>query len=546
MESQLTPERLTQPTAREQLIQRRLEEFEHAILGFAAGNFDAVPEMTGEDEMLDAIAGGMAMLGEELRATKVSKHYLTDVLDAIPDLLVVLEVDGTIFQINRSVRETLDFEQGELLGRMAGELFASEVPSVVPSKLARLRDTGPISNVSAKLATKHGEEVPVRLSLSVMPQFYESERKTRIVLVARDVTAENRTQKELVHVNQDLERLVSTLEHRTREMDVISEMGEVLQSCHIAEEAFSVLGSFLPKVFPSNRGSVCMTTPSGTLLEAGVTWNDFPDDMRQRVFTPDQCWALRRGRLHHTTMAAAGSAVRCQHVDPAFEGSYGCIPMMAQSEEIGVLHLRSIDPSDDFDGAKMRVAHTIAEHIALALANISLRESLRQKSVRDPLTGLFNRRYLEETMERELHRANRAEATIGMIMLDIDHFKDFNDTHGHDAGDSALREVARVLLGHTRGEDIACRIGGEEFAVVLPDASLEETYQRADTLRKEVFALTLDFNEKEIAPVTISAGVAAAPEHGEDLKTLMKAADRALYRAKSEGRDRVVRASDDT
>lgn len=536
---------MTQPddaSTRAALIERRLEEFERAILSLARGHFDDVPEMTGEDEMLDAIASGIAMLGEELRATTVSKDYLDDLLDAMLDILIVLAPDGTVLQANRAAREVLGFEETDLIGRQVGALFVGEVPSISPHRLAGLRDAGPTSDVQATMTTNDGGQIPVLLSLSNMAEQSTSELSTRIVLVARDITERSRAQREIERANRDLENLVHVLEHRTQQLDIIGELGEVLQSCHTTGEAFEVLGSFLPKLFSAKRGAVCLTTPSGNVLEAHTTWHGFPDDARERVFSPDQCWALRRGRAHFANTSERGAAVRCRHVDADFEGSYVCIPMLAQSEAMGVLHIRTADASEAFGDAEMRVAHTVTEHIALALSNITLRESLRSQSIRDPLTGLFNRRYMEETMERELHRATRAGGTLGMIMLDIDHFKSFNDTFGHEAGDAVLREVAGVLSDQTRGEDIACRIGGEEFAVILPDASLEDTFKRADDLRAKVSGLKLQYRRESLATVTMSAGVAAAPEHGKDFDALLRAADSALYRAKAEGRDRVVAA----
>jgi len=190
----------------------------------------------------------------------------------------------------------------------------------------------------------------------------------------------------------------------------------------------------------------------------------------------------------------------------------------------------------------VQIITTIAEHIALAISNLRLKETLRQQSIRDALTGLFNRRYMEETLERELRRAKRENKPVGIIMIDIDFFKDFNDRIGHGGGDALLRELGAFLINSTRGGDVACRYGGEEFLLVLPDANLEDAGRRAEEMRKGVKALRVDYLGKTFAKCSISLGVAVFPENGETSEVLLNAADKALYRAKNEGRDRVVLA----
>jgi diguanylate cyclase (GGDEF)-like protein len=165
---------------------------------------------------------------------------------------------------------------------------------------------------------------------------------------------------------------------------------------------------------------------------------------------------------------------------------------------------------------------------------------LRSQSIRDPLTGLFNRRYMEETLEREVRRAQRAGRPMAVLMMDLDHFKRVNDDFDHDAGDALLREIGAALLRNLRREDVACRFGGEEFVLVLPEASLPDAERRAEELRGEIKRLRVSDKGRLLGPVTISIGLAAYPEHGLAGDALLHAADSALYRAKREGRDRVV------
>jgi diguanylate cyclase (GGDEF)-like protein/PAS domain S-box-containing protein len=168
---------------------------------------------------------------------------------------------------------------------------------------------------------------------------------------------------------------------------------------------------------------------------------------------------------------------------------------------------------------------------------------LRELSVRDHLTGLFNRRYMEETLERELLRASRTGLSMDILMMDVDDFKQLNDNFGHAAGDAVLRELGALLIGHFRGEDIACRYGGDEFVIVLLDASLEKTRERAERLCELIHHLNVQFEGQVFKEITLSVGIAAFPEHGSTSAEILKAADTALYLAKRDGRDRVVVAT---
>ncbi len=185
----------------------------------------------------------------------------------------------------------------------------------------------------------------------------------------------------------------------------------------------------------------------------------------------------------------------------------------------------------------------MSEYLGLALGNFRLQQTLRYQSVRDALTGLFNRRYLEESIAREVARVARDNQELGIIMFDLDHFKRVNDHYGHDMGDAVLRQLGEVLLHHVREEDIACRYGGEEFTVILPGADTEVSRQRAEELRQLIEAMKVQWGGQVIGNLSVSLGVACFPTHGKTWQEVLKAADKALYHAKQTGRKRVVVAS---
>lgn len=172
-------------------------------------------------------------------------------------------------------------------------------------------------------------------------------------------------------------------------------------------------------------------------------------------------------------------------------------------------------------------------------------ERLREESIRDPLTSLFNRRFLDEALERELSHAVRHQRPIGIIVIDIDHFKCFNDTYGHDMGDAVLRALGSFLQCNIRGSDLACRFGGEEFVVILPEATLESTLKRSEELLDGIRTIRLEYRDQVVGPVTASMGVASFPSHGTSAGDLFHAADQALYRAKGAGRNRIEVAQPD-
>jgi diguanylate cyclase (GGDEF)-like protein len=333
------------------------------------------------------------------------------------------------------------------------------------------------------------------------------------------------------------------LEDRTRDLDLLTRMAEVLQACVTEEEAYTVVGRFGGQFFTAESGAVFITSASRNLVEARAMWGGFAAE--SAMFKPEDCWALRRGRAHLVDDTHSG--LLCQHLPAQPASAYLCIPLMAQGESLGVLHLsagaEAEHPVKGWTEPKQRLAQTIAEQLGLAVANLKLRDTLRNQSIRDPLTGLFNRRYMEETLEREVRRAERGHHQVGVMMLDIDHFKEFNDTFGHEAGDVLLRDFGRLLRSSMRGEDVACRYGGEEFVLILPEASAEVALRRGEQLREAVKRLYVSHRGQLIGGVSSSLGVACFPDHGANSEALLQGADAALYVAKNAGRDRVMVAT---
>jgi diguanylate cyclase (GGDEF)-like protein len=284
-------------------------------------------------------------------------------------------------------------------------------------------------------------------------------------------------------------------------------------------------------------------------LQQAFTWGD---KSFVEFFEPNECWAARL-RQPFRQPFETGSA-SCGHLQSDYASAHNtnniqCLPLMAYGELLGVVVLEADAASDAQEGLENEGNRRFAlEQVGFSLGNLKLRESLRQAAIRDVLTGLYNRRFFDEASQREMLRAVRQQtkgdyAGLAVMMVDIDHFKRFNDTHGHEVGDQVLREVAQVLQSQSRGSDVAARYGGEEFTIVLADISAQLALERAERVRQRVAQLVLHAAGEEVGSITISIGLAHFPAHGTTVEALLLAADKALYQAKSAGRNRVVVAS---
>ena len=349
----------------------------------------------------------------------------------------------------------------------------------------------------------------------------------------------------LVKANDKLKAWLNQLERETHEITLLNQMSHLLQTSVSEAEIGAVIRRFADKLFPGDSGAPCVRSASVDLVETICVWGDYPP--AEQVFNRRDCWALRHGQLHAINNTRMD--IICPHwTREPWPANAMCVPMMAQGESLGVLLLRRPAAEPVESGApqarpaitREQLAVTVAGHIALALANLRLRESLRMQSVRDTLTGLYNRRYLNEVLEREVRRAARGQRHLAVLLLDVDSFKGLNDTYGHEAGDTFLRELGAFLHKRVREEDIACRYGGDEFVILLAETSLEAAKRRARQLREGIKTLTIPHRGQYITPPTISLGVALYPDHGTSADELIRAADDALYKAKARGRDCTV------
>lgn len=338
------------------------------------------------------------------------------------------------------------------------------------------------------------------------------------------------SERHLQVANAELHTSSQILQERSEVIELLGGMAHRMQAARTDDELAQIIRVFVPRVLPRLPGALYAHNNSRNQLVPVAAWGEL--EVSPDGFAPDQCWALRRGQSHYVT--ASGGDIVCGHAEA--KEIYHCEPLLAGGEVIGVLYLQGRV------GAESRFPLTVlTENISSALVNHRLQRSLREQTIRDPLTGLFNRRYMEETLALEIARASRSGTPLSVVMCDIDHFKRFNDEFGHDAGDVVLQAVAAEMRGRFRDGDVVCRYGGEEFTVIAPGTSAEALMNRVETVRQAISELNISRNGSTLGSTSMSFGIATwTNAMARDGSTLMQAADSALYQAKRDGRNRAL------
>ena len=477
----------------------------------------------------------------DLTERELASEKFSGLLDSSSEAILFVDQNGRIAVVNSRAEELFGYSREEMLQQPVEMLVPVRYREKHPHHQAgfmndpRVRPMG--TGIELVALRKDGSEFPCDISLRPV----EAQEGMLVSTVVQDITVRKEREKALKDAHDRLSTVLAESERRVQESHKLAELLDILQSCQTVQEAYKVAQSYLPNVLSCRSGALCLKGPEGNLIEVTAAWGETP--ATELTFRLDDCWALRRGKIH---MGDGKSPLECAHVAHAPDDGYVCVPLAAQAETLGVLYLECAEGGENSAASRRQTREALAEQalaaggrISLALANLRLREVLRSQSIRDPLTGLFNRRYMEETLDRELKRGARNKEPVSLLMFDIDYFKKFNDTFGHQAGDELLRAFGQFLMHGTRGQDVPCRYGGEEFAVVLTGAPLEGACKRAETLREGAKKLAVRHAGRDLGAISVSIGVASFPRH-QTSEELMRAADQALYRAKSGGRDRVV------
>jgi diguanylate cyclase (GGDEF)-like protein len=355
----------------------------------------------------------------------------------------------------------------------------------------------------------------------------------------RDAGQRMTTEEQLFETNLRMNSTVQTLQEKLAENKLRAAMRGELQISATPAEAYQIVVRYMGQVVPAAKIALLTVNRSQQILEITATSDDQTEIMDGVPL--NACCAMRSARPRHRRQGV--SEIDCMHFRSAPPSNYICMPLAAQGEALGVLYLGCPDTSTCARlDSHLNFLEGLTELSSMWIAGLNLRARLEEESMHDGLTHLFNRRFMEIALDRELRLAARRKGELSLLMLDIDHFKCSNDTYGHAAGDQILRDAAEILRESVRTEDIVCRFGGEEFLVILPGMGTEASFKRAEDIRRSVSVMRTDFDGASGEKVTVSIGVSTYPQAGQTSEELVRAADRALYNAKQNGRNRVVLA----
>jgi diguanylate cyclase (GGDEF)-like protein/PAS domain S-box-containing protein len=488
-----------------------------------------------------SVIGGLAIIRDVTeramseKSRRVSEERYRELFENAYDIIFTHDLTGNFTSINKAAERILGYPREEALTMRFLQFVAPEFKQQALSSIDRLINEGIPVTQELDIITREEDRITLEISIRLV---YREGKPFGIQGIARDISERKKAAEELRTANSKLESWVQELEQRTREMALLSEMGDILRACLTPEEVYEVIVRISRELFPVEGGALFVLGPMRNMLEAVAEWGD--TSRMEPTFTPEECWSLRRGRIHYVEDTRVG--LLCRHLQDPPPRGYLCVPMVAQSEAVGVLHLIYSDESL-MSEAKQRLATAMAERVAMALSNLKLHETLRNQSIRDQLTGLFNRSFMEESLELELRRAARGQSQLSVIMLSLDDFQQLNENYGIDTGDYVLREAGLLLQKNVRKGDIACRYSGHTFVMILPQSSREIGSVRAEAFRNLLRMMEVKNKNEQTINVTASVGLALFPDHGQTVDALFRSAEAALSRARNCGGNSVVIAS---
>ena len=477
------------------------------------------------------------------RKLKESEELFRNMVENLGEAVVIADESQNFLFANQAANHIFEeFETG-LVGKNLKDYLSSDQQQLVSWQTAR-RKRGLRDVYELDITLKDGRQKI--LLVNAVPQFDQQGNYVSTLAVMTDITEKKKEEAALAEAKASLEKAYAELKKNNEQSSLLVDMGDAFQLANSEEEIISLVINFSRKIFPEDSVLLYVRPGKENFLQLAGNWN-FQQNAEELI-NLDDCWAIRKSAPYFVLNPA--SEVICPHLKTSSlpNRPVACLPLNSYGENLGLLIVFCCQEGSGKEAgpeveslltSKKQLLVTFSQRVAMALSNFRLRQKLQEQSIRDPLTGLYNRRYLEETLERELLRARRAGHPVSVIMLDIDHFKKFNDTYGHEAGDFILQAVARTIQKSVRAEDIVCRYGGEEFTVILPGLELKKAVSRAELILDSVRHLEINYSGSLLKNLTISAGVAAFPEHGESWPELLQAADAALLRAKSSGRQRI-------
>lgn len=471
-------------------------------------------------------------LDQSYKILKNNEETLHKIQENAPIGMAIVSLEGKWLEVNQSICDIVGYSRTELQKLTFQEITLPEdldkdlayVDQLLANKIKSYQ-------MEKRYYHKNGQPVWVLLTVTLMRD--EGGKPLYFITQVLNIDDRKRNEKRIAELNEKTNAMLEELKDREREMIAIQKMTEILQVCQESNEAYSIIAHTAEELFTHFGGGLAILNKITNQMEIKKQWG--MSAVLKSEFSIEDCWGLRRG--HPYIIQNSQSELNCYHFSTTQPGNYICLPLLSENGVIGMLFINSME--DIISTHYQQLVFSFGEAIKLSLINIQLREILREQAIRDPLTGLFNRRYLYETLSLELLRVIRENHLLCSAMIDIDHFKIFNDKHGHAAGDKVLKLVATILQKNFRGSDIACRYGGEEFMIILIGSDLHDATLRMQSVCDEIRKTQLQYDNAILPQVTVSIGIAEAPTQGRTAEDIIRMADIALYHAKQNGRNRI-------
>ena len=474
----------------------------------------------------------IARYQEDIRSLQRSQQIQRLFLDQGPFAAYIKDEQSRVLYYNQELQSRFSVDPQEWLGKTDSEYLPDpeEGRRVMENDQVVLKTLRPLKLIEEVKIP--GNDQPCYWLSFKFPFSDYPTGACRIGGISIDITESIEAQRSLTDLNRQLEEKTLELEAKKRELIYLSDMADMLYSCEFEDEVYQVVALTCSKLFPNMSGCINIIANSKNYVQINSTWGS--ERSSKEVFSLSDCWALRRGKLNLLSPCNAG--LMCSHLIPPVSGAHLCVPLFGQGEVIGILHINALE---EISREAQQITEIIARTLGIALNNLSIKQRLTYDSLRDGMTQLFNQSYMQNITEQRLAEADRAGQPLSVIFLDIDNFKSYNSHYGHMTANIVLQGLAKLLLKSIRSFDIACRWGGEEFVIVMPNMTLETLRMRVEQLRVDVEQMQLKDGDQILKSITASFGIAVS-EPGITVKDFLNRANQAMLEAKRTGKNRVM------
>ncbi|STY29866.1 regulatory protein (GGDEF, PAS, PAC domains) [Legionella wadsworthii] len=464
---------------------------------------------------------------------KRSEESFRNTIENAPIGMAIVSTEGKCIHTNRTLQEILGYSDEELHNQNMLEMTYRDDVAMTEDAMDKLiHGDLRISHMEKRYVRKDGSIIWAMVSATIIRN--EQGEPINFIIQMKDVSDRVQNEEKMRELNEKTMETLNELKLLEHDESLLNKLNRSLQICITTEEAYPRINIIAQDLFPELSGGLSIYNQVTNQMETVVQWGN--EKFLPIIFSPMDCFSIREATPN--LVDDPNKSVPCAHYQTPPQGGYMALPLMVQNELIGVIHLLA-PKGKKIIQHQQDMAHSFGNIVKLAIANINLRVSLSELSIHDPLTNLYNRRYLNDVLTRELIRIAREKNNLCVALLDIDNFKSFNDTYSHLAGDEVLKSIGKLFKETFRESDIAVRFGGEEFVIVLLNTTLNNAISRMEELRDKIKNQSIYFKNNTLTHITVSIGVAEAPQHGATIDEIIKAADHALYAAKQAGKDQV-------